>query len=313
MNKSRLTYDKKGLEFSFKVLFAIILGAFILFLAIYAATRLIPSQSSGTNAALAKEIGVLLNPLETGFESGRTSEISTNTETRIYNDCNNFSDFGNQLVQVSQKTFNKWQSPGVQVEFQNKYIFSEKYEEGTNFNVFSKPLEFPFKVADLVLLSSAEKSFCFVNPPSAIKEEIEQLNQSNIKTENCGIVPAAIRVCFSAGSDCDVNVGYNAGWVEKNKTRVYFAGDALMYAAVFSDNETYECQAQRLAMRAEELASVYQRKQGLVAEKGCTSNLDLAYYSQLLSSYEDSSDLQRLHSQAILIGNENDLSLCRMW
>ena len=305
--------DKKGLEFSFKVLFAIILGAFILFLAIYAATRLIPSQSSGTSAALAKEIGVLLNPLETGFESGRTSAIFTNTETRIYNDCNNFSDFGSQLIQVSQKTFNKWQAPGVQIEFQNKYIFSESYEEGTIFNIFSKPLEMPFKIADLVFLSSAEKSYCFVNPPASIKDEIEQLNQSNIRTENCGIVPAKVRVCFSPGSDCDVNVGYNAGWVEKNNTRVYFAGNTLMYAAIFSSSKIYECQAQRLALRAEELASIYHKKQGLVGSQGCLSNLDISSFAQSLGSYDDSSDLGALYSQAVLIDNENSISLCRMW
>jgi len=39
-----------------------------------------------------KDIGILLNPLETGFESARSNPIIFPKETRIYNKCNNNGD-----------------------------------------------------------------------------------------------------------------------------------------------------------------------------------------------------------------------------
>ena len=68
--------NKRGfLQISFAWLFAIIIGAFILVLAIYASTKIIKTEQLSLDAKTAKEIGVLLNPLETGFETGKTTSI----------------------------------------------------------------------------------------------------------------------------------------------------------------------------------------------------------------------------------------------
>ena len=238
--------NKRGaLDISFAWLFAIIVGGFILFLAVYAAIKLVGTEQTVQDAKTGKEIGILLNPLETGFESGKTNLLTMPVETRIYNKCNNQGIFGRQIIQISQKSFNQWSETNINVGFSNKYLFSGIYSEGKKFYLFSKPFEFPFKVADLIYVTPSEDKYCFVNPPEEIYEELESLKQENIFLDNC---PAGIKVCFSGESGCEVDVNYNGKYIEKNNERIYFEGDALMYAAIFSSKEIYECQLKRLML-----------------------------------------------------------------
>ena len=174
--------NKNGMEFSFTWLFAVIVGAVILVLAIYAATKVISTGGEGTSVAAAKEIGVLLNPLETSFQEGTTTSFSVPTDTRIYNGCDNSSGFGKQKISTAQKSFGKFSEPSAAVSFQNKNIFSNKTEEGKTFYVFSKPFDFPFKVADVIYLSSADNRYCFIDAPESIKDELTELKQENLMT-----------------------------------------------------------------------------------------------------------------------------------
>src|SRR3989344_2803023 len=64
-----------------------------------------------------------------------------------------------------------------------------KNERGqlNKFYIFSKPFEFPFKVSDLIYLTSENEKYCFDNAPENIAEEILQLNQGNLAA-NCSKV-----------------------------------------------------------------------------------------------------------------------------
>ena len=304
---------KKGyLQISFGWPMLISLGAVILFLAILFATRLINiGQNTGT-AQTSKEIEILLNPLETSFESSKTTSFAIGKETRIYNKCSDEDFFGKQKIQTSQKTFNKWSDTGVDVSFENKYIFSEKEVEGKKFYVFSKPFDFPFKIADLIYLSSSTTNYCFVSPPFDIENELSQLEQENLFFEDCP--ENSIDVCFNLGSNCDINVNYNGGYVKKQGTNLYFEGDALMYAAVFADNDIYECQIQRLMKKVEQLSLLYREKENLIPRE-CESNLggDLVRMSNSAGSFSDSESLNSIKNIADVLENKNDLAACSLW
>ena len=127
---------KDGLQISFAWIFAIIVGAIILFLAIYAVVKLIGTEQTISDVEIAKEIGVLMNPLETSFQSAQSTSMFLPAETRIYNRCNNVGDFGEQSIKVTQKSFGKWSETEIDVEFLNKYVFSDEYVEGKKFYLF---------------------------------------------------------------------------------------------------------------------------------------------------------------------------------
>ncbi len=303
--------NKGYLQISFGWLFAIIVGAFILFIAIYATTRFIGTEEQTLSAKTGKEIGILLNPLETSFETVKTTFFTMPVETRIYNKCNNYGDFGKQIIQVSQKSFGKWAETNINVGFANKYIFSEKEIEGKKFYIFSKPFEFPFKVADLIYMIPSTEKYCFVRPPTYIEDEIDELDHENLLLEeDCS--EEDIKVCFNFG-DCNISVWENAGYVEKNGDKVYFEGDALMYAGIFADSDIYECQLKRLMKRLNNLALLYRDKAIFISRTGCYSNLNLLALSNSAEGLSSSSDLSSINYIVEDIKEQNDLANCKLW
>lgn len=309
--------DKKAqLNISFGWLFAIIVGAVILFLAILLATKVIKTGQQESQAVGAKELGILLNPLEIGFGSALSIPLPLRTETRIFNKCSVSGNFGRQGIRTSEFSFNKWTAPGVESSFENKYIFSKApYTEGKKFYIFSKPFEFPFKVSDLIYLTSENEKYCFDNAPENIAEEISQLNQANFAANCSKTEDKTIKVCFKSASDCDINVNYNSGYVEKGKDKIYFEEDSLMYAAIFSDKEIYECQVKRLMKRTKQLAELYKEKELLLSQENCRTNLavDLDLLISRLESAEDYKVITGVADLTEDIKNKNEYAECALW
>jgi hypothetical protein len=310
MNSNKL---KRGeLEISFGWLFAILAGIVIIFLAIYLSSKLINSQQKAVSAETGTEIGILLNPLETNFESSQTTSISIPAETRINNSCDTAGIFGKQAIKLQQKSFGKWADTDVKVSFSNKYIFSNLGIEGKKFYIFSKPFEFPFKIADLIYITPSGKRYCFSGAPEDIQEEISQLKQSNLIVENC--IEGDIKVCFGASS-CEINVDFSTNSVKKNGNIVYFSGNSLMYAAIFSDKPIYECQVKRLVMRLKELSSLYASKQAILENKGCESNIreGLNSLSEIAGSLRNSAELGNIETEANTVQEINNGGICMLW
>ena len=99
------------LQVSFAWLFAIIAGIFILFLAIYMAVRVVETGTYQIDSKTAKNLGILLNPLETSIESAEKNKIILPVETRIYNECYENGVFGEQRSEerrVGKECRSRW-------------------------------------------------------------------------------------------------------------------------------------------------------------------------------------------------------------
>ena len=307
--RSSLTSQTKGyLQISFTWLFAIIAGAFILFIAIFMTAKLIGTEQMTQDAKTGKEIGVLLNPVEMGLESAKSTSITMPVETRITTKCEENNKFGEQIINLSQKSFGKWTETRTEVRFINKYIFSEN-PEGKTFYIFAKPFDLGFKVADLIYMTSSEKKYCFRNAPDEIKDELEFLDKGNFFTDSCP--DDSVKVCFKGS--CDIEVNYNSRYVIKEGKKMYFSDDALMYAAIFSDSENYECQVKRLMQRTANLALLYEDKANFISIKGCNSNLDLLRLKNAAQSLSSSANLNFVSSIAEEIDDKNKFAECRLW
>jgi hypothetical protein len=314
---------KKGqMNISFGWIFAIIVGGIILALTIYGVTKFTGIQGVQRSAETSRSIDVLLNPLESGFETGQKVLISNSAETRIYLQCDLQGSLGRQRIQTIQKSFNTWSEAGPILTSLNKYIFSERVIEGRNFVAFSKPFEFPsentyefpFKVADLIYLVPESKNYCFIDAPTNIEREITDLKIDNFIFGEC---PSnSIKICFSNSGDCDVKVNYNSGIVERDSNISYFETDSLMYAAIFADNENYECQVKRVMKRAEQISLIYIEKSRIENEAGCRGNLEneLILFNNILKNFESSRDLKIVGEEAKRINKLNSLEGdCKLW
>ncbi len=312
--------NKKGFEFTFAWIFAIIVGAVIMFLAVYATYSLISTERSISDTEAAKQFGIILTPVETNLESSKITPIKFNEETRIYNRCRTEGNFGVQEIGVSLKSgFGKtWQEPKILSSFYNKYIFSSETITGKGAFVFAKQFNFPFKIGDLIIILGEDK-YCFVNPPNDIEEEIGNFketgsfNNINITLSINECSKDSKKVCFGS-LGCDIDVSLASKSVRKNN-QVVFYEDSLIYGAIFSDPQIYECQVKRLMKRTAELSLIYALKSENLAVKGCSSNLkaDLIAYTNKTLMLNNSLDLGAINFDAKDLGGKNDLLLCRLF
>ena len=110
----KLKSDKNGfLQIPFSWLFAIIVGAIIIFFAIYAAVKLIGTETTVSTAQTGSQINVLLNPLETSFGEEQVTTLSIPVDSLLTNNCDNAGNFGDQQIVVSQMSGGKWTDTNI--------------------------------------------------------------------------------------------------------------------------------------------------------------------------------------------------------
>jgi len=133
------------------------------------------------------------------------------------------------------------------------------------------------------------------------------LDNENLLFEDCITREDTKKVCFTA-TNCDVDVDYNRGEVIKGDDLVYFEEDSLMYAAIFSSKEEYECQVKRIAKRINSLAQLYQEKADLIS---CETGLNQLI--ELTNELKTSEDLLLVNNLAKGLDSQNKDSGCKLW
>ncbi|MEI7718375.1 MAG: hypothetical protein WCI72_00790 [archaeon] len=319
--------NKKG-EFNFVLIFAIVAGSMILLLAIYGAVKAGSGLQKQTEFELAKSLDIITNPLQAGFAEGSTSRITFRRDTRINNECDTDSKFGENVISVQTKASvgQAWTDNPGEYKIFNKYLFSN-FQEGKTFYVYSKPFYTGYKVTDLIFMSTED--YCFVFPPKEIEEEVSGLNVPNIGLQleegNNTCSDGAKKICFGT-SGCEITVkgecsesrcssAYDFGYItDENGTRTYYSG-SLIYAALLSDKNVYECNVKRLLYRSSRVADILSRKIDLMSMRGCSSLLktDLDKFAIILQN-ASAKDLESVYYLA------NDLEKknlreggCKLW
>jgi hypothetical protein len=319
--------NKKAFEMSFNWMFALIAGAIILFAAVYATTKFIDTGKTTLYTESASKISTLLDPMETGLASGKSAEINFDKEAITYHSCSSeFKPFGKSTISFTEsKSIGKQSENALnEINIYNKFIFANDSVSGKNLYLFSKPINIPFKVADLIMISSEE--YCFYQAPNEIINEVNGLSLKNIKIienlKNC----TGIKVCFGTkDSKCDVFVSgmceglnceskYDYGKVIKNgKTLYYYEG--LMYGAIVSSAQIYECNLKRLMNKLNELTTVYKDKIKVIQSENCDSDMqaDLNILAGYASNFKSSEDLFQISQKAKDIDSKNKFALCSVY
>ena len=320
----------KRAEFNFEWIFAMIVGAAILMLAVYGAVRFGGTIKYQSDSELAKKLSVILDPLQPGFAEGKSTRIIFNQNTKINNYCEG-SGFGSNDISTSTEHRGEWGIPGATTSINNKYIFSYS-GGGKDYVVFSKNFELGFKISGILIITS--QKYCFINPPSDIEADIRSISLDNFKVNNQICDNSSIRVCFQAVNNrrdstkrCNITVWgscsgcdneYKYGYVEKNSQRLYYL-ENLMYGAIVTDYSTYNCNVQRLLYRTGKLADLYSEKADVMQSRACYSDLrpELESLSNLTITAAKS---ERLDTSLISISqlaeeitNKNSAGECELW
>jgi hypothetical protein len=270
-----------GLPFNW--IFALLVGAAVLFLAIYGVVKILDIGDPVKNTQTAAALVALFDPLETGLAEQISGGIYLNKEARLFFSCEHLENrpFGKQIIRYTEKRFGKFGKKSTPVPVTDKYVFAENIVEGKTLYVFSRPFFMPFKVGDMIIISSEE--YCLYEAPNEFKKSFEGTELNNVKLitdlDNCtGSV-----VCFDLNNPkCDISVegdctdrkcesSYDYGSVVKDGKEMHYIGN-LVYGAIFSDPETYECNVLRLMNRFDMLGELYLDKVNITEMKGCSSN-----------------------------------------
>ena len=306
-------------QFNFAWIFALIIGGSILVLAIYGAVSAGNTQRGITDTKNARSLSIITDPLQAGFSDSNYNIIEFSDVTRLENRC--YTDgFGENEISVATRSdvLEEWTTAGIPASIENKYIFSENNLEAELVYAYSKPFNFPYKVSDLIFLTSDE--YCFVNAPENIIDDVE--NVGNINTTDCKEDESYVTVCFGSGSRCEINVigscrssscesVYDEGIVSKPGFQVKYIG-SLMYGAIYSSEEVYTCNVDRLLYRTGKIAEVLAEKAKLMNLRSCNTNLGSAvevYGDGVInSSFED---LLFIDSRELERRNEREV--CGLW
>jgi len=312
--------SKNG-QINFSWIFAIVVGGMILVLAIYGAMKAGDTVRYQSDTNIAKKISILTNPMQAGFAEGSYSTITFKEDTLIRNTCLD-NEFGRNEINVATRSDvgEEWNLEAGTANIPNKYIFSERQNIGTDYYVFSKPFEFPYKVSDLIFL--VPERYCFFDAPEEITDELVKMKIPNIEIDECSYDDAN-RVCFGNGDDCDVVVRgscvsgcdsvYDSGIVEKTGVEMKYVGN-LMYAAIFADKGNYDCNVKRLLYRSATIADEFVDKADLMSARGCNTNMrgDLTnWYGLTIDATSD--NLMGLRTVSKAMNRKNNLELCGIW
>ena len=318
-----MRYNNRG-DFGFVWIFSIIAGTSILLLSIYGATQIGETQRIETDASIAKKLTVLTDPLEAGFASAVYGTIEFQQETRIQNLCNPIG-FGDNHVSASSesgvgKRFLEF-SPGTTIK--EKYLFGYEEDSGKTFYVFSKPFNFPYKVADFLIMLSDDRDYCFIDAPNYVEKEMEQLDIPVVFLEDCEDKADFLKVCFGISSNCDIVVEgdcdscrdvYETGSVRLEDGSIVKYAGSLLYAAIFSEDVNYDCNVRRLLYRGGVVAQILARKASLMNARGCSTNLEPVLYgwsSELGNATVD--EVVELYSSALEIEEASQWEVCNVW
>lgn len=319
--------NKKGIEMSFAWIFAILAGAIILFTAIYGTINLITGGQHGVNAFCAKQITNQFDPMEPGLASGMSVVMNMSIESKIYNSCYSGGDFGEARLACSERSGigKEWPPKGSDITIRNRYIFSDKIEQGKGFYLFSMPIELGFKIGEEIVMTS--KTYCFESAPDSMKSDVKRLQIGSIKTENC--TDTDVNVCFGEeNAGCNVSVyglctdsscsgEYDYGYTARDGKTVYWTGN-LVYGSIFSDSDIYKCNFERLMLRLQKLVDLYNSEQAFLATKGCGTSMSssLVALKQAASSADGTNlaGIDSLRAASADVGLENSRQgECRLW
>ena len=278
--------QNKKAQIEFNWLFALIVGAVILFLAFLFASRLISTERYASETELVKNFDILLNPFASVGGIGRITlakAIEMPQAVQINQTCSASAADSKITMRMRSESSvgSKWGEWSAANNIYNKYIFSDSFMAAKRFDVLGKPFEVAFRVDDLIYV--IDKNYCFVNAPSNVKSELEWLNLSRIQfaASSGSCKPDSLKVCF--GTACDITVigqcspgcesAYDYGYVQKSGRVMNYVTSSLMYGAIFSDSAMYNCEFSRLTARLKSIAEIYQQKASMLSSQGCNTDL----------------------------------------
>lgn len=276
---------KKGMV-EFGWIFSIIVGAVILFLAFYFISTNASEKKTVQETIEAQNLDAALNPFGYLGDVANITRmpIKLSEKSEITIECISEGTIGYDSIETAGT--GKGSGTGIARKIYDKYIYSDL--SGTkvkNLEGMAVALKAPWRVADLIMLWPVEKKYCFTKSmPKEMRDEINRTGIPDVFAEYSEQCPEGSITIGMACSGYDINVCQQeqGNYVSKNGVKIYYSGSALMYSAIFSEQNLYNCNLNRLGKRLALQGSLYESKAN---STGCTSGN--AAFEKMISAAND--------------------------
>lgn len=235
--------------------------------------------------------------------------------------CNSDSVLGFNTIKVKTRK----ESEGIERKVYDKYIFAEirENEKVREVQTFTVPFYMPWYVASLTFLWPKERTYCFVDAPTEIEEELGNETSTGLGlvtfSDQINECPGnSVVVCFSSSNNCDIEV--RGSFVKKNGKALPYINKETLYAAIFSDPELYFCNLKRLAKRISLQTEIYKEKvrtltncNTVKAETLDSLNEAASRLASCIDPRRFSEALNNLKGNATALSDENRYAECQIF
>jgi len=238
---------KKAQMQQFAWIFSIIVGAVVLFLAFFFVTQYSKQVERPTKQiTIASGINILLEPFSAigSLAEIRAEPIELPAGIYVEFNCNAVKDYSE--IKAREKGHRRFD---LTEKVYDKYIFAKTIETKarSKFFAFSLPIKIPFYVATATVIVADD--YCLASlPNNDYKESLQEVYDS-----------IEDKVDIELDFSCSENLLEGKQYI-----------DGLILAAVFSEDDVYNCNLERILSRAIRIAGIYKEKAMLMQQKGCS-------------------------------------------
>lgn len=268
----------------FAWIFAVIVGAVILFLAFYFIGTHLLGERMKHETIEAQAFEMIMNPLSYLGNLGAVTAtpLKLTEKAELVIDCKSPSsetELGWNSIEVITERKKERKEPVIRKAY-DKYLYADiTGEEVKTLQSLTATFDMPWRVADLTMLWSIKKNYCFVEAPDRIINKLGNTTETSLdiksisfcnNTNMPGCCPlGSTIVCFPKAEEDDYNceITVSLTTVKKDGLRLFYIGleddksrDALLYAAIFSNKTLYDCNLRRLAKRLSLQTKIYLKK-----------------------------------------------------
>jgi hypothetical protein len=309
---------RQGVAVSFSWLFSLIVGAVIIFLAVYASRSLVQTERQAQESGASVAFTNLFTPLRTGGSESFIPRAITFPQPALITLRCTPTGMG---VRVRFQDSLAGESDAYQSVVRDSFISGNTTIQGKRVFSLVLPLRMPYLIGDVILLWSEPQ--CFVDAPEDMRSLFEMATNETITFANtlASCPRGSRKLCFAGASSpqrCDVRVDRIGQTItyENGTPKNYY--DSLLAPALFSTPALYECMLEQMGKETARLAEQYRAKSVLIQSgtlQGCAGGMDtlLGSFVSRARAFNNSQGLPRFMEEVATLRSAHDTLLCPLW
>lgn len=283
--------NKKGFEISFSWLFAVIAGISVFLFLTWFAVKQTDLFGNVSAQAAAEELDI-------AFTSFSSSMIGTKLNFPKDVELEFKCDSNEERMLINGKGGKK---------LKGNIVFSPNNMKNNEFSLWTKGWNIPFRVSNFIFLADNKHRYNLDGISSTELEGVPDIFKTGVDGEKINFVqgrdgsPSDDEKTIYLEYDSELDEHYGTIYIKGNEGQpLSYFGDAMIYAAIFSDKDNFDCLYNKAKERAENVIKVYEER-AKEMRGGCSLGFSFDIFD---FSYEKIKELKESNDGLLNLGCE---------